>query len=380
MIRRILLIAQKETRHIVRDVRTVYLALGIPVVMLLLFGYALTMDVDNVRLLVFDGDHTAASRDLAAAFERSRLFSVVDRRDDPSGILAAFRRNDAKAALIVPAGFGRQRDRGESVTAQLILDGTDANVAGIAMGYAAAIAQAQTLTLVTHALDDHGIALGGKPQPPIDVRVRNWFNTALRSQWYLVPGLIAVIMAMMSALLMALTVAREWERGTMEQLFVTPVHPVEIVAGKLLPYFVIGLGQLTLIGAMGAWLFDVPLRGNILLLYALSSLFLIGALGQGLLISILTRQQQLAMQIALLTSMLPSLLLSGFMSPIASMPVVVRAITYVIPARYFLVVLRGLFLKGIGFDVLWPQALALAIFAAIMIAASTLSFKPRIDA
>jgi ABC-2 type transport system permease protein len=380
MWRRILLIAQKETRHILRDSRTIYLALGIPLVMLLLFGYALTTDVDNVPLLVVDGDHTPASRELCQAFAASSLFRIVDRPGNASEILTSFRRNKAKAALVIAAGFGKKRDRGESVSAELIVDGTDANVATIAMGYARAIAQAQTLALVSRVLRDNGVVQGRDLRPPIEVRVRNWFNTALRSQWYLVPGLIAVIMAMMSALLMALTVAREWERGTMEQLFVTPVHPVEIVVGKLLPYYVIGVGQLTLVASAGSWLFEVPLLGSPLLLYALSSIFLIGALGQGLFISIVTRQQQLAMQVALLSSMLPALLLSGFMSPIASMPPVVRAITYVIPARYFLVILRGLFLKGVGLAALWPDVLALCAFAVLVLAAGTLRFRPRVDA
>lgn len=378
--RRLLLIAHKETRHVVRDVRTIYMALGIPLVMLLLFGYALTMDVTDVPLMVVDGDHSAASRDLVAAFEHSTLFTIVDRPGDAGAILPAFRRNEAKAALVIAAGFGKAIDRNEVATAQLVLDGTDANVASIAMGYAAAIAQSKTVGLVSQALARQGVSLGSSQRPPVDVRVRNWFNSALRSQWYMVPGLVAVIMAMMSAFLMALTVAREWERGTMEQLLVTPVHPVEVVAGKLLPYYVIGLLQVTLIAAAGAALFDVPVRGSVLLLDGLSSLFLVGALGQGLLISIVTRQQQLATQLAMMSSMLPALLLSGFMSPIASMPTVVRWVTFVVPARYFLVVLRGIFLKGIGIEALWPQAAALLTFAAIMVLASTGRFKPRIDA
>ena len=380
MLRRTLLIALKETRHVMRDFRTVYLALGIPLVMLLLFGYALTMDVENVPLLVVDDDHSAASRDLTGSFERSTLFTVVERIDDPDAVVGAFRRNEAKAALVIARGFGKDLDRGEPATAQLIIDGTDANVASIAIGYASAIAQTKTVTLVSRTLADHGISMGDAPRPPIDVRVRNWFNSALRSRWYMVPGLVAVIMAMMSAFLMALTVAREWERGTMEQLLVTPVHPVEIVLGKVIPYYVIGLAQVTLIAAAGAFLFDVPIRGGILLLNGLSSLFLVGALGQGLLVSIVTRNQQLAMQLSILSSMLPALLLSGFLSPIASMPRVVQAITYIVPARYFLTILRGVFLKGVGLDILWPQAAALVVFAVVMLAAGTARFKPRIDA
>jgi ABC-2 type transport system permease protein len=236
------------------------------------------------------------------------------------------------------------------------------------------------MDLTAAALESLGVAAARAPRAAVDVRARNWFNATLRSQWYMVPGLIAVIMAMMSALLMSLTVAREWERGTMEQLLVTPVRPAEIVIGKLLPYFAIGLLQLTLITATGAALFDVPLRGSLLSLFAVSAVFLFGALGQGLLVSIVARQQQLAMQIALLTSMLPALLLSGFMSPIASMPDVVQQITRIVPARYFLVALRGLFLKGSTLCSLWPEVAALAVFAAVVLAACAARFKPRIDA
>jgi ABC-2 type transport system permease protein len=380
MLHRFLLIALKETRHVVRDFRTVYMALGTPLVMLLLFGYALTMDVTDVPLLVVDGDRSPASRQLVAAFEHSTLFSVVSRPDSADAILPAFRQNRAKAALVITSGFGKDLDRGDVGTAQLVLDGTDANVASIAMGYAAAIAQTQTVTLVSESLANLGLSSGKTQRPPIDVRVRNWFNSDLRSQWYMVPGLVAIIMAMMAAFLMALTVAREWERGTMEQLLVTPVHPVEIVLGKLLPYYVIGVAQVTLIASAGAFLFDVPLRGSVLLLDGLSSLFLVGALGQGLLLSIVTRSQQLATQLALMSSMLPALLLSGFMSPIASMPAVMQLVTRIIPARYFLVILRGVFLKGVGLAALWPQAVALIVFAVLMLGACTRRFKPRIDA
>ena len=380
MIRRVALIALKESWHILRDFRTVYLALGIPLVLLLLFGYALTMDVADIPTAVVDGDRTALSRDLASAFERTGYFSVRARLDDPAGVEPLFVRGAVKVAIVIPPGTARALARGERATVQLLADGTDANTAAIAVGYAAAVAQRRTMDLAAAALSALGAGGGKAPRIAVDVRSRNLFNPTLRSQWYMVPGLIALIMAMMSALLMSLTVAREWERGTMEQLLATPVRPIEIVLGKLAPYFAIGLAQLALITAAGVALFDVPLRGGLLSLLGVSSLFLVGALGLGLLVSILTRKQQLAMQFAILTSMLPSLLLSGFMSPIASMPAVVQAISRIVPARYFLVVLRGLFLKGSSLASMWPEIAALAIFAVVMLAACAARFKTRIDA
>jgi ABC-2 type transport system permease protein len=379
MFRRVLLIARKETWHILRDFRTVYMALGIPLVLLLLFGYALTMDIEDIGLIVVDGDRTAESRDLVSSFERSRVFTVVARRDDARLLERAFRRFEAKAALIIAPGFARDLARGSVGKAQLIADGTDANVAAIALGYGAAIAQMRSMQLAISTLERRGFSTGRKLAPPITVKSRNWFNPALKSRWFMVPGLIALLMAMMAALLMSLTVAREWESGTMEQLLVTPVRPVEIVLGKLIPYIAIGLGQLLLVSSAGVLLFGVPILGNLGLLFGISFLFLIGALGQGLFVSIATRQQQLAVQLSIITSMLPALLLSGFMSPIASMPSIIQAVTYIVPARYFLIILRGLFLKGSTAVVLAPQIVALCVYAMLMTGLAVAKFKTRLD-
>ncbi|MBI5507158.1 MAG: ABC transporter permease [Deltaproteobacteria bacterium] len=378
-LRRVFLVARKEGQHILRDWRTLYMAFGVPLVLLMLFGYALTMDIDQIKMIVVDGDRTPESRDLVSRFERTGTFTVVARPDDADGLQQAFHLGQAKAALVIAPGLGRTLSQGEAATAQLVVDGTDANVASIAIGFAAAVAQARTLELAVSALDAQGLTLGARLKPPVVVKARNWFNPNLKSQWYLVPGLVAVIMAMLAAILMALTVAREWERGTMEQLLVTPVKPIEILIGKLIPYYLIGLGQLTLVAAAGVVLFDVPIRGNLGLLYLMSSVFLIGALSQGLLISVVARQQQVAMQLAMISSMLPAIMLSGFMSPIASMPKIVQAITYAIPARYFLVIVRGLFLKGIAFAQMRGPALALAAFAAVMLTLAVKKFKTRLD-
>jgi len=376
---RILIMAHKELLHIVRDMRTVYMALGVPLVLLLLFGYALTMDVENVRLVVVDQDRTRASRDLTGAFDHAATFVITERTSDPREILEIFHRGEARAALVIPRGYGRALDRGEEAAVQLVADGTNANDASIALGFGAAVGQAMSLRLTNDALARLGLAKADAIRPPLEVKTRNWFNQDLKSQWYMVPGLIAVILAMITTILTALTVAREWERGTMEQLLVTPVRRIEIVLGKLIPYYVIGLGQLVLIATAGILLFGVPLRGSIPLLVATSSLFIVAGLGQGLLISVLTRNQQVAMQISMISSMLPSLLLSGFMSPIASMPRIIQWLTYAIPSRYFLVITRGIFLKGTPIGAIAIETAAVAAFGVILIALSVAKFRTRVE-
>ena len=378
MLARTLWIAAKETRHILRDFRTLWLTLGIPLVLLLLFGYALTMDVEDIGLIVVDRDRSALSRELISAFDRSGYFTVVERPEHIRELVKRFRRGEAQAAVVIPPAFSKAAERGERATAQLIVDGADANIAGITLGYAAAIEQTLTLRIVSETLNRHGLTARAPLAPSATLRLRNWFNPTLKSQWYLVPGLVAVIMAMMSSILMSLTIAREWENGTMEQLLATPVRPLEIVAGKLLPYFVIGIGQLLLIAASGILLFKVPLRGNLGALFMLSSIFLAGGLGWGLLISIIARQQQLAMQLAILSSMLPSLLLSGFMTPIASMPPFVQLLSYLFPARYFLVILRALFLKDLPLAALWPQTVALLVYLVVVYALCFLRFRSEV--
>lgn len=376
-LRRVMLMAQKEAWHVLRDMRTLYLALGIPFIMLLLFGYALSMDVDNVKVVVIDQDRTTASRNLIGAFAHSDSFVIAAYADDANDLDSLFKRRKVAAAILVERGFEKTLERGEEAHIQLIADGTNANDASIAIGFAAALGQNLTMELAQETLGRMGGSFSG--EAPVIVKARNWFNQNLKSQWYLVPGLIAVILAMITTILMALTVAKEWELGTMEQLLVTPVRRSEIVLGKLIPYYVIGVGQLVLVASAGVLLFDVPLKGSGLTLFVAASLFLLCGLGQGLLISVITKNQQVAMQISILSSMLPVMLLSGFLSPIASMPHIVQKITYLIPARYFLVITRGVFLKGVTFDVIWLETLALLVFAIVFGIASVKRFKTRLD-
>jgi len=370
-LRRVGALSKKEIIHIVRDVRVIYLALGLPVVLLALFGYAVTFDLDRLSIAVVDQDQTPASRRLVEAMTASASFRVQVVLRDPDEVETYFRRNELKAALVIPQEFGRSLARGEPAEAQLLLDGTDGITTNIAFGYAMGISQAETRRL----LEKSGLVL----RPPLEGRLRVRFNPEVRSARFIVPGLIAMILAIMAVMLTALTVAREWERGSMEQLFATPVRRLEVILGKLLPYVAIGMVQVLLVVTVGAWLFDVPIVGSLWLLVAAALLFLVGMLGQGLLISVVTRSQQLATQFGMLSALLPTLLLSGFLFPIQNMPRLLQLISALIPGRYFIVILRGILLKGNGWSALWSEFLALGLFATAMIAVSTARFRRRLD-
>ena len=361
-LRRTRAMAHKELLHIVRDVRVIYLALGLPVVMLFLFGYAVSLDVDHVRLAVVDQDHTRASRELAEAMVAGGAFERVASPEGPAEAEALMRRGEIKAALVVPAGYQRRMARGEPAGSQLLVDGSDGTVATIAIGNAAGI-------VATRALAGAAGSLAAGPA------IRARFNPGVRSSYVIVPGVIAIILAMVTALLSALAVAREWERGSMEQLFATPVARSEILVGKLLPYAGIGLVQTLLVLTVGSILFDVPIRGSVATLFLCSTLFLLAMLGLGLFISVATKSQVVSVQLALMGSMLPSMLLSGFLFPVENMPWWLRAIARVVPARYYIGALRGVLLKGSDLPTLFPQVLGLAAFAAGILALAVRRFQ-----
>lgn len=363
---RVLAIAGKEVLHVQRDVRTLYLALGMPVVLLLLFGYGVSFDLDEVPIVVIDQDGTHASRGLVRRMLGSGELLEVARAIDPRDVPAFFERGEAAAALIVPRGFARDLGAGRGTSIQLLVDGADSATA------TQVIAKADSLLAVIGAELASG---GARPSVPIEARVTTWFNPAARSALYLVPGLTAYVLAIVAVLLTSLTVAREWERGSMQQLFATPVSRLEIIVGKLLPYLALGIVAVLLVLASGAWVFDVPMRGDPMVLAAVSLLFLLGMLGQGLLISVVTQNQMVATQVATMTSMLPSMLLSGFVFPIENMPLPLQAISHVIPARYFVDALRGVLLRGNGFAELWADVLALAVFAALVLVIATKRFR-----
>jgi len=366
-LRRTAAIAHKEVLHIIRDARAVYMALGLPVVMLLLFGYGISQDVDHMPVSIADEDRTPASRRLSEAFVANGDFVRAADLVSADEAAVAFRSGRVKAVLAIPRGYGRDLSRGLAPSAQLLVDGSDGATATIAMGDAAGIVQGTSSVRLARASLDHG------------PRVRARFNQAMRSSYNMVSGVIVLILAMLAALLTALTIAREWEQGSMEQLFATPVSRVEIIAGKLIPYAGLGLVQTLLVITLGSYLFDVPIRGSLVTLFISSTLFLIAMLGTGLSASIIAKSQLVAVQFAMLISFLPVAMLSGFMFPIENMPWWLRGISMAVPGRYYLTTLRGVLLKGNGLRVLALDVLALAFFAVAMLGLALWRFRRRLE-
>ncbi|MDD2389143.1 MAG: ABC transporter permease [Desulfobacterales bacterium] len=372
---RIWAISRKEFIHIIRDPRSLGMSIAIPMLLLLLFGYALTLDVDDVPMVVWDQEGSQVSREFVSRFTGSPYFSLQAYVTNYRELERAVDSGRALAALVIPTGFAGKIDSGREAPVQLIVDGSDSNTATIAMGYADVLAMVYSQDV---ALDKIRRMGGIKLALPLDVRPRVWFNPDLESKNYIIPGLIAVIMMVIAALLTSLTVAREWERGTMEQLISTPVKGQELILGKLLPYFAIGMFDVLLAVLMGEFLFQVPLRGNIALLFAMAAIFLAGALSLGMVISVVTKSQLLASQLAMVMTFLPAFLLSGFMYAISNMPKAIQLLTYLIPARYFVALLKGIYLKGIGLQVLFIEAGLLAIFGVMMIILANVKFKKKL--
>jgi ABC-2 type transport system permease protein len=376
-LQRITAIAKKEFIHIFRDPRSLGLGIAIPMLLLFLFGYALTLDVDKVPLVVWDQSGTHASRDLISRYSGSRYFSLKHYTDNYRDIERAIDSREALIAVIIPVDFARRIEAGRQVSVQAILDGSDPNTATFALGYAESVTRGYSRDISLQQLQ----RLAGVPpgNGQVDVRPRVWFNSDMVSKNYIFPGLIAIIMMIIAALLTSLTVAREWETGTMEQLISTPLKGPELILGKLAPYFAIGVLDLVLSVLVGEFFFDIPLRGSLWLLFGMSVIFLIGALSFGMLISIITKSQLLASQFALVATMLPAFLLSGFIFPIDNMPSFVQGITYIVTARYFVSILRGIYLKGVGLEVMAGEAGLLAVFSVLVITLSIRKFRKKME-
>lgn len=372
--KRVKAIAKKEFIQIWRDPRSLSLGLAIPVILIVLFGYALSLDIDDVPMVIWDQDKSQASVEFIKNFGNSRYFDVKAYYDNYRDIESDINNSRAMIGMVIPKDFSHYLNSGRKAPVQVILDGSDSNTAQIALGYVSATVYAFNVRLVQRALR----AAAAPTVRTLDLRARVWFNQSFESKNFIVPGLIAIIMMIISALLTSLTVAREWERGTMEQLIATPVRGGELIIGKFIPYFVIGLIDLVVAVLMGRFVFDVPLRGSVVLLFFLSSMFLTGALALGIYISTVAKNQLMASQMALLVSFLPTFLLSGFTYEIFNMPPFVRALTYLIPARYFITILRGIYLKGIGLSDLWLESLCLAVFTYLATAAAIKKFKKKI--
>ena len=360
-------IAKKELIQIWRDPLSLAMAFLLPVILLFLFGYAITLDVDNLSTIVYDLDQSSLSRELVAEFRESGYFTIVDTVDTYGSIDEYLDSGRARVAITIPKDFFKDIKKGERAQLQVIVDGSDSNTATIALGYIAGVSElfAQRLNR------DH-------PKPLIDPRVRVWYNPELKSRNFIIPGLIAVIMSIIAAILTSLTFAREWERGTMEQLISTPVKTPELIIGKLIPYFLIGFLDVLVSVIIGVFLFDVPLRGNVFLLMLLSGIFLFGGLSFGILISIIAKSQIVASQVAMVTSYLPAFLLSGFMFSIFNMPKPLQVMTHIIPARYFVTILKGIFMKGSTFRFLALETFFLSLFGLLVFAIATRTFKKRV--
>ena len=353
----------KELRHIVRDSRSLGLALAMPAMMLLLYGFALSLDVDHVPVLVYDQDATAASRSLERDFRGSRFFDVTGDVNDYREIQRGIDRNTILMGIVIPRDFGKDLMAGRGSTVQLLVDGSDSNTAAIAMGYAETVVQGYSMAVRADILN----LRGGKSQPPAVVgQMRVWYNSSLQSKNFVVPGLVAIILMILTGQLTTLTIAREWEMGTMEQILSTPLRPVEMVLGKMLAYFVVGLVDAILSFVAGITVFGVPFRGSLLVLAVSTLVFLCGAMFWGIFISAGSRSQVVAYQMGMLTTFLPGFLLSGFVFAIDTMPKWIQLISIVVPSRYFITILKAVFLKGVGFEILWPQLVYLVLFGGLV--------------
>jgi ABC-2 type transport system permease protein len=368
-LRRTLALARKEVVQLRRDPRSLTLAFLIPPLLILFFGYAIRFDVDDIALAVHDADRTQTSTRLVDAFVASGYFRVAERLDRYPDATAVLQTGRARAVLAIPPGFTRDLAAGGPAALQLLVDGTDANTATIAIGYARGIVSAFSAAATLR---------GREVRLPLLPASRVWYNPSLESRNMVVPGLVAVITSILAALLTALTIAREWERGTMEQLVSTPVTRAEIVVGKLLPYLVIGVFDVLLAVAIGTTLFGVPFRGSLLLLVVMTIVFLLSALGFGMFLSAALKSQVLATQFAMVATYIPALLLSGFIFAIANMPRALQLATYLFPARYYVTITKAIFLKGVGLEVLWRQGIPLLALAAGAMAATVAVFRKEV--
>ncbi len=362
--RRLIAVVNKEFIHIIRDSRSLAMAFFMPVMLLFLFGYAITLDIKTIDMGIYDMDKTVESRELIDRFKASGYFKIVGIVNGAKEIDRLIDRNIAQMVLVVPNGFSESVKKGIPVNIQGLFDGSDANTTAIAMSYTDAITSRYSLSK----------GMKGSPSQ-IDLRLRVWYNPELKSRWFIIPGLIGIIMGVISALLTSLTVSREWEQGTMEQLLSTVIHPVELFLGKIAPYFLIGMIDVIISVAVGVWVFGVPLKGSLLFLFGVSSIFLIGGLSLGILISTVAKSQLVASQAAFLLTLLPAFMLSGFLYSIENMPPFIQKITYGVQSRYFVTVMKDIFLKGNNPLVLIKEILFLILFTAVVFVAAIKKFK-----
>jgi ABC-2 type transport system permease protein len=362
--RRIRFLIWKELIELTRDPRLLGIVVVAPIIQLLLLGYAATTDVRDVPIVVADADRSSASRELIERFTASPTFTVVALVTSPTEIDPYLDRGAAWIAVAVPPGYGEALGAGRPQTVQIVADGSDANSAGLALGYA------------TNLIALHGREIAGRrsergagaPGVILDPVIRVWFNPRLESRDFMIPGVVAMLLLLVTTNLSSMGIVREKEIGTLEQLNVTPLGRLELIVGKLLPYGVIGLIEVVLVVSVAVWWFEIPMRGSVLLLFGMSAVYLMTTLGLGLFVSTISSTQQQAMMTTTFFFLLPMVYLSGFVFPIENMPAAIQAITYLIPLRYFLVIVRSIFLKGVGLETFWPEALALAAWGVAILA------------
>jgi ABC-2 type transport system permease protein len=363
-------IIRKEFLELRQDPRLFGIVIIAPIIQLTLLGYAATTDVRNVPLVVVDQDASSESRELVSRFEASPSFDVIEGLSSTDEVDRYLNTGTAWMALDIPAGYGERIRSGQPTTVQVVADGTDANSTNVALGYAGTLVSSYARELASPA--------GQPPAPLVSAEVRVWFNPQLESKDFMIPGILALLLLVVTTNLSSMSIVREKELGTLEQLNVTPIARWELIVGKMLPYAFIGIIDVLLVVLVALLWFEVPLRGSFLLLFVMSVVYLMTTLGLGLFVSTISATQQQAMMTASFFFLIPMVFLSGFVFPIENMPTAIQPFTYLIPLRYFLVILRGIFLKGVGLEVLWPDALALFSWGVAILVLATLRLSKRL--
>lgn len=371
---RILSIAKKEFIQIRRDRSLLPIIFVLPIVQVILFGYVATTDIRSIPFGVYDPHPTQASRDLVTRFTDSGYFKLIGEAQRPDDLDRWLDRGEIAIGLVLRPDYAKAISSGQTAKLEVLIDGTDSNSASIAQNYTATILSNYSTKIAFKRLQRMGLSM---ESDPIDLRTQVWYNPEMRAANYMVPGVIAMILMMITVMLTSLTLVKEQERGTLEQLLVTPIKPWELIVGKLLPFPFIGLMQVLLIVTVGTLWFNVPIHGSIPLLFVLSLVFIFSALGWGLLISAVSQNQQQAMMISVFFT-IPNMLLSGFITPISNMPTAIQWFSYILPGRYFLEIVRGIFLKGNGIGILWPQTCALLIMGLIMLVFSSYRLRRKL--
>jgi drug efflux transport system permease protein len=372
---RFLAVARKEVIQILRDSRSLIIVVIMPVILVLLFGYGVNLDLKGLPIYVYDRDGSQQSQDLLKRFQASKYFDVARVVNDYPALVRSIDDGHAKMGIVIPWDFSERLHDGRPAQVQALVDGTDDNTANVLIGYAQAVVQGYSSDIQLDWLRDRGQLV---QSAPVSVETRTWYNEDLESSAFIIPGVLALVMSVIGAFLTSLTIAREWERGSMEQLISTPVTPLEIMLGKLIPYFVIGMFDVIVCAAIAIYWFQVPFRGSFPTLLVSSAMFMVVVLSLGFFISVIAGSQLAASQIALLVTFLPAFLLSGFLYSIEQMPVVLQWITRVLPARYYVSVLKKIFLKGTPAALLYTDVVPLAVFTVVLALLATRSFHKRL--